>query len=383
MLVIISDTRIGHTTNGTAIDYYNADVVTASDYHPFGMTMPGRKFTQANTKYRYGFNGKENDNEVKGEGNQQDYGMRIYDPRLGRFLSTDPLAKSYPMLTPYQFASNSPIAGVDLDGLEFLPINSSMYRMMTTEHTALSFTTEGKIKLKTYQASQVATQYKNIPDVLKDASIENFKFVSGGIVGTNGQDRNSETDGPVVFDPSRYHVQAQFYGAAFDGTSTQDIASLRGNAIPGKSAGNNGGALGKNGIGIFKNAYFYSYNVALGDESKNRNRFYDATNIVDDYLNKNSIKDATLTGVSGRNSLVNFLTDGTLPTDGLNTKDLSFEQLENSLRVAYSGYQILLQKGIGTQPGLSEKVTPLNEEYTKRGGKLNFSKANDFNKTTE
>jgi hypothetical protein len=35
--------------------------------------------------YRFGFNGKENDNEVKGEGNQQDYGMRVYDTRLGRF----------------------------------------------------------------------------------------------------------------------------------------------------------------------------------------------------------------------------------------------------------------------------------------------------------
>jgi len=70
--------------------------------------------------YRYGFNGKENDNEVKGTGNQQDYGERIYDPRGGRFLSVDPLTKSYPMLTPYQYASNSPISGVDLDGLEYL-----------------------------------------------------------------------------------------------------------------------------------------------------------------------------------------------------------------------------------------------------------------------
>jgi RHS repeat-associated protein len=45
--------------------------------------------------YRYGFNGKENDNEAKGEGNQQDYGMRIYDPRLGRFLSMDPLSNLF------------------------------------------------------------------------------------------------------------------------------------------------------------------------------------------------------------------------------------------------------------------------------------------------
>ena len=79
--------------------------------------MPGRSYSAGN-QYRYGFNGKENDSEVKGEGNQQDYGMRIYDPRLGRFLSVDPLTKKYAMLTPYQFASNSPVASIDLDGLE-------------------------------------------------------------------------------------------------------------------------------------------------------------------------------------------------------------------------------------------------------------------------
>lgn len=83
------------------------------------MQMPGRKFSSAGSGYRYGFNGKENDNEVKGEGNQQDYGMRIYDTRLGRFLSIDPLTREYPFLTPYQFASNRPIDGIDLDGLEY------------------------------------------------------------------------------------------------------------------------------------------------------------------------------------------------------------------------------------------------------------------------
>ncbi|MBV4358902.1 LamG-like jellyroll fold domain-containing protein [Pinibacter aurantiacus] len=70
------------------------------------------------TAYRYGFNGKEKDNEVSGDGNQYDYGFRIYNPRVGRFLSVDPLQEKYPELTPYQFASNSPIQGVDLDGRE-------------------------------------------------------------------------------------------------------------------------------------------------------------------------------------------------------------------------------------------------------------------------
>jgi RHS repeat-associated protein len=79
------------------------------------MDMPGRQYNAA-TGYRYGFNGKEKDN--KDGVVQYDYGFRIYDPRLVRFKSVDPLTKSYPMLTPYQFASNSPIANVDLDGKE-------------------------------------------------------------------------------------------------------------------------------------------------------------------------------------------------------------------------------------------------------------------------
>jgi RHS repeat-associated protein len=79
------------------------------------MTMPGRKFSSTGG-YRYGFNGKENDKDA-GEG-IQDYGMRIYDCRLGKFLSVDPLIAKYPWYTPYQFAGNKPINSIDLDGLE-------------------------------------------------------------------------------------------------------------------------------------------------------------------------------------------------------------------------------------------------------------------------
>ncbi|WP_422103861.1 polymorphic toxin-type HINT domain-containing protein [Winogradskyella sp.] len=71
--------------------------------------------------YRYGFNGKEKDDEVKGEGLQVDYGFRIYDPRLGKFLSMDPLTSNYPWFTPYQYAGNKPIKFKDLDGLEEAP----------------------------------------------------------------------------------------------------------------------------------------------------------------------------------------------------------------------------------------------------------------------
>lgn len=79
--------------------------------------MPGRSFT-TETGYRYGFNGQEKDDEIKGSGNQIDYGMRTYDPRLARFMSVDLLTRKFPGLTPFQFASDNPIQNVDLDGLE-------------------------------------------------------------------------------------------------------------------------------------------------------------------------------------------------------------------------------------------------------------------------
>lgn len=77
------------------------------------MQMPGRSYSSGN-QYRYGFNGKELDNEVV----QYDYGFRIYDPRLVRFKSVDPLTKEYAWYTPYQFAGNNPIGSIDIDGLE-------------------------------------------------------------------------------------------------------------------------------------------------------------------------------------------------------------------------------------------------------------------------
>jgi RHS repeat-associated protein len=77
--------------------------------------MPNRKVNTGD--YRYGFNGKEDDRSW-GMQNVQDYGFRLYNPSIGKFLSVDPLTKGYPWYTPYQFAGNKPIWAIDLDGLE-------------------------------------------------------------------------------------------------------------------------------------------------------------------------------------------------------------------------------------------------------------------------
>jgi len=69
--------------------------------------------------YRFGFNGKEKDTDGEwGTQTHYDYGFRIYNPAIGKFLSVYPLMKEYPFYTPYQFAGNNPIWATDLDGLE-------------------------------------------------------------------------------------------------------------------------------------------------------------------------------------------------------------------------------------------------------------------------
>jgi len=118
VLAVITDRHKGiETTADDYSDQYLPDVIIAQDYDPFGMLLAGR-FWEVGSGYRYGFNGKENTNEVYYFNNFQDYGFRSYDVRLGRFISVDPLTKNYPLWTPYQFAGNVPIKFVDLDGGE-------------------------------------------------------------------------------------------------------------------------------------------------------------------------------------------------------------------------------------------------------------------------
>jgi len=87
--------------------------------------MPGRRYING-SGYRYGFNGKENDNEISGTGNKLDFGARIYDSRLGRWLSVDPKAREFSSESPYIFGGNSSIVMIDPDGKFKIPVHKSI-----------------------------------------------------------------------------------------------------------------------------------------------------------------------------------------------------------------------------------------------------------------
>lgn len=60
----------------------------------------------------------EKDDKIKGEGNSYSFGARMYDPRVGKWLSRDPLEHKFPSLSPYNYVGNNPIVFIDEDGKE-------------------------------------------------------------------------------------------------------------------------------------------------------------------------------------------------------------------------------------------------------------------------
>ena len=113
VLTTVSDKKIPVDLDydGT-IDYYVADITSATDYYPFGSPMDGRAFSGDN--YRFGFNGQEKDDEVAGAGNINTAMFWEYDTRLGRRWNLDP--KPQISISDYAVMANSPILLNDLFG---------------------------------------------------------------------------------------------------------------------------------------------------------------------------------------------------------------------------------------------------------------------------
>ena len=93
----------GRASNGTAMA-----IVANTDYYPFGMPMPNRNIEG---NYRYKYQGQEKDPETGKEAFQ----LRLWDARIGRWLTTDPM---HEFASPYLGMGNNPISKIDPDGGE-------------------------------------------------------------------------------------------------------------------------------------------------------------------------------------------------------------------------------------------------------------------------
>ena len=107
---VVTDRKIPEEDNGN-LAYFYPNVVSYADFLPFGSEIEVRSSSTSETDF--GFNGMYKDDEVKGEGNSYTTEFRQYDPRVGRWLSLDPLEYEFPWQSPYVGLDNNPILLAD------------------------------------------------------------------------------------------------------------------------------------------------------------------------------------------------------------------------------------------------------------------------------
>ncbi|MCU0423974.1 MAG: hypothetical protein MUC81_14320, partial [Bacteroidia bacterium] len=96
--------------------YQSVNQLCQTNQGSFVLMQPGVEYEEVRG-YRFGYNGAENDIEINVDYTVYAFEARIYDSRLGRFFSVDPLTAKYPIWSPYCFAGNSPIALIDYKGM--------------------------------------------------------------------------------------------------------------------------------------------------------------------------------------------------------------------------------------------------------------------------
>ncbi|MFY7815774.1 MAG: RHS repeat-associated core domain-containing protein, partial [Chryseobacterium taeanense] len=104
----LGNTRLSYFNNGSSVE-----VLEENNYYPFGLKHEGYNALAGNSAYQYKFQGQELQ-----ETGWYSFKWRNYMPDVGRFFNIDPLAEKYEDYTPYQFSSNQPVHGREIEGLE-------------------------------------------------------------------------------------------------------------------------------------------------------------------------------------------------------------------------------------------------------------------------
>ncbi len=154
VLATLSDKRYGVSTDDSTVKYFIPDLVSAHDYYPFGSLMPNRAYAASGAgTYRFGFNGQERSDEIKGDGNSYTAEFWEYDPRIGRRWNIDPvtlvnsLAGKSLQISPFATMFNDPILKSDVkgDSASDIIIKGKNNSSLTLKTSAVNITLNTKI----------------------------------------------------------------------------------------------------------------------------------------------------------------------------------------------------------------------------------------------
>ena len=204
------------------------------------MGIKEREWSDSSFGYRFGFNGQEMDDEVAGEGNSYDYGARIYDSRLGRWMSRDPLASKQPSWSPYKAFLDNPTMFVDVTGetevIVTTTINAKTGKTTTMITTANNIMTDGEIHKVDYLVGDgwynanfyydfttINIIYTDGNGKILDASTSHQINFETGVKDNDGTNVGSKNEGKSKFDWSFSEVPGgiAFYSKSGQGGETK------------------------------------------------------------------------------------------------------------------------------------------------------------------
>ena len=271
---------------------------------------------------------------------------RTHDPQIGRFLQIDPLSHKYSHNSTYAYAENKVTIGIDLEGLELLPVNSSWFRAVVEAKNEPHY---GRQIWK----ERVDVVIDNVPKVFKDASGSPLFSASsvgvtpqGKTIAGNGAQLRAANNLPPSPDWSWNNPRITPSNQTAGGHIGNNVSENRARADQTRRT-----------VGILSEAFKY-YDTyankvpiwnAYSQLYDNQKGFDEAVKMV----GKNPMGFGTTPGM--RADVVNFVTDGTLPI--VNLADLN--SLQYGLQIIQTGSNILNQYGIPIQSNTQNAINQI------------------------
>ncbi|SDM43734.1 RHS repeat-associated core domain-containing protein [Siphonobacter aquaeclarae] len=245
----ITITNNGAGINDYSVDYYLKDhlgnvrqvineagmLLQETEYFPFGLAIPR---TAGTNKYLY--NGKEKQPET----GWLDYGARMYDPTVGRWMAVDPLSEKSRRWSPYNYGEDDPMGKVDPDGMEAGPGGQVIGnpKILVAEGFRQYLQAAGSFIDRFFVSSQTAGDTKisdaktGGSEVLKVASSVNVTYtttVSTNLAGLMKMNSENKPKGPllnvtntmVTSQQTEVEGSATIRGADVKVTNTTNISS--------------------------------------------------------------------------------------------------------------------------------------------------------------